>query len=394
MGGSAFSAILPASALPRIPPAVYRAVKARLTPRLQSLYFIVSTPYEAPEKENHGDIDFLCCEPLSGEADVPYEQVQAILGAKHVVPMAGNRTSSYGVPIERGEWEAFGHGSDEEARRRAAESDNQQEIYYQVDVHVCADKAEWERIHFFHGYGDLGMILGLVARNKGLALGSKGLKIPHPPRPPFDLCENMDEILQYMGLSMEQWKGGFQKKQQVFEWVRTSSLFDPARFQTEGRGFKKVKPERKMYAQFVEWVKEQQQHRDGSESASSHGTLDKEEQIQHALKYFGKKKQFDTLAREDADKARLKEVFNGTNVRSWMGLTGEQWKELKMAMDQVRQWVGGEPGILKVLDEKGEEGIKELVLRAKDKLSVRGEQDVTEITQGLETVMITQEPTS
>lgn len=132
MGGSAFSAILPASALPRIPPAVYRAVKARLTPRLQSLYAIVSTPYEAPEKEDHGDLDFLCCEPLSGETDVPYEQVQAILGAKHVVPMPGNRTSSYGVPIEHGEWEALGHGSDEEARRRAAESDNQQEIYYQV----------------------------------------------------------------------------------------------------------------------------------------------------------------------------------------------------------------------------------------------------------------------
>ena len=46
----------------------------------------------------------------------------------------------------------------------------------QVDVHVCSDKAEWESIHFFHGYGDLGMIFGLIARNKGLALGSKGLK--------------------------------------------------------------------------------------------------------------------------------------------------------------------------------------------------------------------------
>jgi hypothetical protein len=38
-------------------------------------------------------------------------------------------------------------------------------------MHVCADKAEWEHIHFFHGNGDLGIILGLVARNKGLALG-------------------------------------------------------------------------------------------------------------------------------------------------------------------------------------------------------------------------------
>lgn len=47
----------------------------------------------------------------------------------------------------------------------------------QVDVNVCADRAEWERIVFFHGYGDLGMILGLIAKNVGLALGEKGLKV-------------------------------------------------------------------------------------------------------------------------------------------------------------------------------------------------------------------------
>lgn len=54
--------------------------------------------------------------------------------------------------------------------------------YFQVDVHVCTDKDEWDRIMFCHSYGDLGMILGLIARNVGLSLGSKGLKVcpPHP----------------------------------------------------------------------------------------------------------------------------------------------------------------------------------------------------------------------
>jgi hypothetical protein len=28
--------------------------------------------------------------------------------------------------------------------------------YYQVDIHVCADDDEWERIFFYHSYGDLG----------------------------------------------------------------------------------------------------------------------------------------------------------------------------------------------------------------------------------------------
>jgi hypothetical protein len=116
MGGSAFSAILPASALPRIPPAVYHAVKTRLTTRLQTLYAIVSTPVEAPEKKDHGDLDFLVCEPLDG-AEVAHEKVQALLNAKYVVPMPGNRTSSYAVPVDRDDsW---------------SETENQ-EIYYQV----------------------------------------------------------------------------------------------------------------------------------------------------------------------------------------------------------------------------------------------------------------------
>ncbi|KAJ7494617.1 hypothetical protein B0H11DRAFT_1802070 [Mycena galericulata] len=391
MGGSAFSATLPASAFPRIPPAVYHAVKARLTPRLQTLYSIVSTPFEAPEKEDHGDIDFLVCEPLdTSTPEVPHADVQALLKAKHVVPAPGNRTSSYAVPVERSEWSALGHGADEDARRRATEADNQDEIYYQVDVHVCSDKEEWARIDFFHGYGDLGMIMGLVARNKGLALGSKGLKIPHPPRPPFDLSESMDEIIKYMGLSMEQWKAGFETKKQIFEWVGTSSLFDVARFQTEGQGIKKVKPERKMYAEFVQWVKEQKQHENDPEVAAR-GTLDKQAQIQHALKYFGKKEEFDKEEKEDADKARLKQGFSGTRVREWTKLRGDQWMDLKRTMDQVRAWAGGEPGILAILDEKGEEGIKELVFRATEELGIVALEptEVEEVTKGLEVVEIT-----
>jgi hypothetical protein len=44
-------------------------------------------------------------------------------------------------------------------------------------VHVCTDKEEWTRVIFFNSYGDLGMILGLIARNVGLQLGIKGLKV-------------------------------------------------------------------------------------------------------------------------------------------------------------------------------------------------------------------------
>ncbi|KAF8207587.1 hypothetical protein K438DRAFT_1962503 [Mycena galopus ATCC 62051] len=139
-----------------------------------------------------------------------------------------------------------------------------------------------------------------------------------------------------------------------------------------------------MYAQFVEWAKEQQQV-----AGDSTRGMDKEEQVQHALKYFGKKEKWDALEREDVDKARLKAGFNGSKVREWAGLPVEQWKELKNIMDQVRAVVGGEPGILRILNEKGEEGIKECVLRARDKLGVTVEgQGVSEVSAGLEAVVL------
>lgn len=47
----------------------------------------------------------------------------------------------------------------------------------QVDVNVCESKEEWDRRLLFHGYGDLNMILGLIAKNSGLHLSNKGLKV-------------------------------------------------------------------------------------------------------------------------------------------------------------------------------------------------------------------------
>ena len=89
-------------------------------------------------------------------------------GAAFVVPLEANRTSNFAVPITK-EWVEHGGSLDDVP--------SQQEIYCQVDVHVCADQDEWDRIVFFHGFGDLGMILGLIARNCGFSLSTKGLKV-------------------------------------------------------------------------------------------------------------------------------------------------------------------------------------------------------------------------
>jgi len=130
MGGSAFGAILSTTAFPRLPPAVYKALKARLYPKLADLYTWVGVPVEAPEKVDHGDLDLLVAIPKPPRMTlVSHEDVKEAIGAKFAIPMDGNRTSNYAVPVQLGEWGTLGHADDEEQKRIASEDS---EIYYQV----------------------------------------------------------------------------------------------------------------------------------------------------------------------------------------------------------------------------------------------------------------------
>ena len=130
MGGSAFSAGLHPTAFPRIPPAVYSALKARLLPKLLELYTYVGVPREAPEKLSHGDLDFLVAVPKPLHVhNVPHKCIKNAVGAMHVVPMDGNRTSNYAIPVLSDDWRTYGHAEDEIQFRKSATN---QQIYYQV----------------------------------------------------------------------------------------------------------------------------------------------------------------------------------------------------------------------------------------------------------------------
>jgi hypothetical protein len=155
MGGKAFSQSHPELQFPRIPPDRYKSLLATIRPHLETLYKFVATPTEAPEKQDHGDIDFLVACPLPGSFPIP-DDVRDLLGAAYYLPMPENRTSNYALQAD---WTT---------------EDN---AFYQVDVHVCADEDEYSRILFFHSYGDMGMILGTMSRAVGLAMSTSGLKV-------------------------------------------------------------------------------------------------------------------------------------------------------------------------------------------------------------------------
>lgn len=139
-----------------MPTFVYSDLKAKLHKALCGLYEHVTTPAEAPEKADHGDIDFIVCSP---RADVTHEQIHGALKATWSIPKKG--TSNFALS-----WDAV-----------VGQEKGRQNDYIQIDVCICQDVAEFERVRFCHSYGDLFMILGLMVRSHGLTLGTGGLRV-------------------------------------------------------------------------------------------------------------------------------------------------------------------------------------------------------------------------
>ncbi|KAF9556738.1 hypothetical protein CPC08DRAFT_669482 [Agrocybe pediades] len=380
MGGNAFRALLSSTAFPRLPPPVYKSIKGRFVPRLKaSLYSFADVPREAPEKKDFGDLDILVATPKEAHSlGVTHEMVKSTLGAEFMIPMEGNRTSNYAVPVGLGEWAPLGYGAEEIEHRKATDDGK---IYYQVDVHVCQDKSEWDRYFFFHAYGDFGMILGLIARNIGLHLGVKGLKMPDPPNPALHLSDSFDEITEFLGISLATFREGFKTKREVFEWAASVKYFDAKNFRSRGPGISKVKPERKMYAEFVEWV---QKTKPLASVYADDGFDEKVQKVRRdALVFFQKKEEYENMAKAAAQartvRALRKDSFSGHVVRDWTGL-GEHWKGVKIIMDEVRARMGGDAAIVEFLRENSEDDLKTIVLQVQDDLGIKPRQQAATLS--------------
>ena len=180
MGGNAFSEHLPTAVFPRMPPAFYNSLKARLIPRLEALYHLVVVPPEAPGKLDHGDLDIVVCQPkdikegISLSECVTFAEIEQALGSVHSLPLPGDRTSNFAIPIQQDEVQHFSF--DQEAVKEG-KADLAQ-LYIQIDLHFCEDVESWNSRILFQSYGELGMILGMLAKTVGLTWSVAGLKVP------------------------------------------------------------------------------------------------------------------------------------------------------------------------------------------------------------------------
>ena len=219
-------------------PNLFRVAKS-LGSILLTFYKRAIVPPQAPEKDDHGDIDFLVQEPLS---NFTIQDLATELGAKESMKAGG--ISSFGIRISE-----------------------DKEDFFQLDIHQCKKKDfEWESV--IYSYGDIWHIIGSVVTRFGLAINNTGLhaRIKEIEKTSKKtslllLTTNPQEMMDFLGLDGTRYHKGFSTLDELFEWATAMPLFRRSIFEKETASGKneRVKGNRPMYAGFVtEWLPRKQ----------------------------------------------------------------------------------------------------------------------------------------
>ena len=148
--------------------------------------------------------------------------------------------------------------------------------YFQVDL-INVDNLPMSRFYF--SYGDLGGIIGRLTQHKSITYGSKGLWV-HPNQeiinkflsiselsleiskeqiiksilPNIILTNDPEQICIYLGLDWNKWIRGFENKEEIFEWVKSSTWFNSDSFRALDYEHRHRVNSRPMYQEFLKFI--------------------------------------------------------------------------------------------------------------------------------------------
>lgn len=274
MGGRAFGRVMP-----RLDRATYARVCDRLVTYLQTYYRQVEVPRCLPTKESFGDVDLLVAGPV--KAFDPKQHA----GSSDVV-RNGNVMSF--------EFEGF-----------------------QVDLLQYGEVTDMKR--FFSDFGDMGMILGVMASRYGMRLSPRGLHIILPCDRKLLLSDDLDSLFRLFDMEPRTWHAGFQNPAEVNDFLASCCL---------SSAFLKVTTRHMRRAGVVAFV----------EHLASTRQVPVEEGLfrQRAIDFFQKRSEVAAVEEETARRAELKHKFNGKLVMQWTGATG---RDVGLLMSQIAKEV-------------------------------------------------------
>lgn len=320
-------------AIGRLSHANYSHLKQTLRPILCRFYDQVVVSREAPEKPDHGDVDFLVQGP---KPSFSFAALQHALEAHSA--LASTPTMYFAIPFP---------------------SHEPVQQYAQVDVHVCPGTIDW--LSFRNAYGVTWQLLGNVVRPFGLTPNDVGLYLRIEEGESRNRKDSMifltsdpRESIEFLGLSWLKWEEGFETVDELYAWICTCRLFTPdvdqsTDFNTsDRRALRRRALVNRFYDVYIPAIKP---------APGSNPMPDRDTVLREALK------KFDCGA---AYEAKLKAIREGqadaraTNLVADVirGIPGTSTSAPNLVARAVRRWVrfhGGKPVIREKVEMRAEE---------------------------------------
>jgi len=135
---------------------------------------------------------------------------------------------------------------------------------FQIDL-IYSSREYFESSLNYASFPDLGNLIGRIFHKIGAKYGHRGLDLiirldeNQHVLSEINLTKSIDEILPLIGLSVEKFKNGFDSLEDIFQYVASSSFFDPDIYLFHNRNHKsKIRDKKRMaYNRFLEWIKSQ-----------------------------------------------------------------------------------------------------------------------------------------
>jgi hypothetical protein len=220
-------------------------------------------------------------------------------------------------------------------------------VFNQMQVDLIITSLEYfDYAHKYFNYNDLGNLLGRLTHKLGLKHGSHGLQqVVRSPQSStsiigtIQLSTNHDDVLNILGLDVDQYNAGFNDLVDIFNFVASSRYFDAEVYKFEHRNNKnKVRDQkRSTYNAFLEWSA-------SNNTPSNFNFKDKSDRGGYGLvepfftdlilpMFPHTQDELDNLIHVHQLNSDFKQVFNGEVVSEYTGKIG---KDLGVLMQALR----------------------------------------------------------
>jgi hypothetical protein len=215
--------------------------------------------------------------------------------------------------------------------------------YHELQVDLITVAAEhFDSNYNYLSYNDLGNYIGKIAHGFGFKYGQEGLMYDHYFKGSnigrIIVSKDYDKIYEFLGLSYDRWKQGFDTLEEIFEFVSTSKYFNWEYLQLENnnRVNRERDVKRKSYMSFLDYIDanvKDDEHRYQYEK-------DKTVYVDKAAKFFpeaGVELEIRRLEFECCKSLYIKSKFSGGDVMARYGLKG---KDLGDALTGFKNVIG------------------------------------------------------